>query len=120
MKIALPTTDNIVVSDNPRESEFFRIVTFRRDELIKEEYRANPLKGDNPGSPITMAEADRLATLLSDCDVIICRKTGRNLHDSPVRYLIKTVFSSESLITKAAGLFNEEYLQQERNTCCSP
>ncbi len=120
MIIAIPTTDKISISDNPRESAFFKIVTFMGEELTDEEFRPNPLNGDNLDSPITMAEAERLVSLLSDCDIIITGDPEGTLANSPVGYMINTLFSEEYLITRAAGLYNEEYLQQERNCCCSP
>lgn len=120
MRIAIPTNDKIVVSNNPAESEFFKVVTFRGEELMNEEFRPNPIKGGNHDSRITMSEANRLVYYLADCDVIICHTESSSFYSSPVKNLIKTVVTKESLITKAALNYNGEYLQHERNSCCSP
>jgi hypothetical protein len=120
MKIAIPTNDKIVVCNNPRETGFFEIVSFRGEELIDVEYRDNPLKGGKSGLPFTSFETDRLVGFLSDCDVIICGTSTNEIAKSHVGNFIKTVVTDEFLTIRAASGYNMKYLQHERNTCCSP
>lgn len=120
MRIAIPTTDKITVSNSPGDSEFFKVITYKREELIDEEFRPNPLKGNIRGSSISRSQADRLVSMLADCDILISGTSENELTRCEVRNFIKTVITRESLLTRAAGSYYRAYLRHERNSCCSP
>lgn len=120
MKIAIPTNDNIVVSNHPRQSGFFSIITFRGDKLADIECRENPLKGGSSDLPLTASEKNILVSSLADCDIIIGGTRPNELSRSTLTYLIETVITDESLVIKAATSYNKRQLQNKRDTCCSP
>ena len=120
MKIAVPTDNKIVVCNNPRESGYFKIVTFRGKEIVNEEFRNNPCAGGSSGSCLTGRETDLLVTLLADCDVLIGGTCKNDFCSSRISSVIDTTITNRPIITSAVIEYNNRYLKQESNTCCSP
>ncbi len=120
MKIAIPTENKIVVSNDPRKSGFFKVVALKGEDIVSEEFRSNPLGRGPSGTPLTSREADLVLTTLSDCDVLIYGTEKNHFFNSRIPRHISTVKTNESIITSAVLDFNNRFLYNERNTCCSP
>lgn len=120
MKIAIPTENKIVVSDEARRTGYFKIVTLKGEDIVYEEYRSNPLKGDNLFPDITNLEADRLLTLLSDCDILLCSSSEKGFLNSRISSSLDIIETDQKIITTAVLEYNNTFLYNERNTCCSP
>lgn len=120
MKIAIPTENKIVVTDDPRRTGYFKIVTLKGEDIVYEEYRSNPLKGDNLLPNINSLEADKLLTLLSDCDILLCSSSDKGFLNSRIRASLDIIETDQKIITAAVLEYNNNFLYNERNTCCSP
>jgi predicted Fe-Mo cluster-binding NifX family protein len=120
MKIAIPTENKIVVSNDPRRTGYFKIVTLKGEDIVYEEYRSNPVRRDNLCPGISSLEADKLLTLLSDCDMLLCSSTDRGFLNSRIRASLDIIETDQLIITAAVLEYNSSFLYNARNTCCSP
>jgi hypothetical protein len=120
MRIAIPTNNMIVVSNDTREAKYFKVVTFKGMEIVNEEFRSNPLKGDDHFTMLSGKEADRVLTLLYDCDVLIIGEKDNLFNCSRISSHLNIRFSNRQIATSAALEYNYNYIEQESNSCCSP
>ncbi|MCF8365613.1 MAG: hypothetical protein K9H16_07525 [Bacteroidales bacterium] len=75
MKIAIPTSDRIMIFERTGQSPLFAIVTLEDLNITHIEYRVNP-PHTHTGKEHSHPE---LVNLLHDCDLLLVRKLGKHL-----------------------------------------
>jgi len=75
MKIALPTSDRILIFERTGQTPLFAIVTIDQLNITHIEYRINP-PHEHSGGEHSHTE---MVELLKDCDLLLVRKIGKHL-----------------------------------------
>jgi hypothetical protein len=92
MKIAIPTSDGIILSANARNPKGYLVLTIEGGEIINEELRWNKQGNANSNDSNELTKSNR----------------------------IELITSKEVIITKVIMEFLNTTLLRESNTCCSP
>ena len=112
MKVAIPSNDAIHITKDLGSSKGFVVFTIQFGEIIEEEFL-------QPAINEQETEKGILGTL-KDCSLLILpepdRKNGEGLQSNE----IKTVYTSEKIVTKIIWSFLTGLQRQEANTCCCP
>jgi len=75
MKIALPTSDRILIFERTGQTPLFAIVTIDQLNVTHIEYRINP-PHEHSNREHSHSE---IVNLLHDCDLVLLRKIGKHL-----------------------------------------
>ncbi|MEX2162522.1 MAG: NifB/NifX family molybdenum-iron cluster-binding protein [Anaerolineales bacterium] len=120
MKIAVITDDGITISRHFGRAQNYQVLTVQDGKIITTELRAKPghtqfrdgdhehleASGQQHGyGPMAEKRHSRMAEVISDCQVVLCRGMGKGAYDNLQALGIQIIVTDLSSIDKAVSAF---------------
>jgi len=109
LKIAIPTDDGVHVSPRLWRASHFMIATVESGSFSIMELRENKSFRRVPSRPVRPGFRDdrytAVASLLSDCRVVIASSIGSAMRNTLFRWNIDVIITSEYLVDRVIALF---------------
>jgi predicted Fe-Mo cluster-binding NifX family protein len=118
LKIAIPTSDKISISQNFLTPEFFKIITVGCGKIMEESFVQNKYLETFKNNRRECING--IMDLLKDCNYLL----SINCNEEVIKYFkdrkIIMVPTSEKIVSNAVFFFISEMAQKESDTCCCP
>ncbi len=118
IKIAIPTSDRINISDDLLSCEFFKIIEVECGKITGEIFLQNKqFKAANMNEE---ANLESVNNTLSGCDFIISSLESDELKNYFTGKGKEIAVTTEKILSNVAFSFISELIRKESNTCCCP
>ncbi len=125
MKIAIPSNDQVTISNHFGRAAGFMIFETENDSILRKEYKQNTFTKhthghhhkDNPGAGHHSHTG--IFNALGDCQIVIAGGMGQRLYNDFEKREIQVFVTTEKKIDKALELFINNKLDNNSDQCCS-
>ncbi len=101
-KIAIPTDNNVSISDNFGKARWFKIISVEENHLETLDYIENKTHAYDPES---RQSYEAIMSALKDCEVIITRNMGKGIQEELQSVNKKVIFTKEIQMDAAVDSF---------------
>jgi len=113
MKIAIPTSDGILVSARPEQTRGFLVATVIAGEILQEVMCWLP----QPGNPLHQSEVRKC---IAGCDLVIAEKCDDLVSEISHEANVPVLKSSDEIITNVILHYLENEYRNASNLICCP
>lgn len=121
MKIAIPSNDNLNISNHFGKTKGFVICEIDTNNIIKKEYKQNTFTGHAQGLHHDN-EHDHshqgIFKAIGDCQTVIAGGMGKRLYNDFEKNNIKVFVTKETNIDDALKSFMNDTLENNSDDCC--
>jgi hypothetical protein len=113
MKVAIPTSDGLMLDCHSKDAKGLMVLTISTDKVVNEEMHWIPKTCCNHTTENFLKES-------SGCDYIIVSETDQDFDKVPKMADKEMIKTGETIIINIVNEFVSEMLRRESNYCCCP